>query len=81
MSMLIHTYLHKPLRKVKCPSTTTRLTAHFMCGLMPDLVFASIGKEYVMDDSECPYGDEVSLNNTNSYKYLCMVCDVFSTRR
>ena len=38
VSMLTHTYTHKPLRKVKWTSAITRLTAHLMCGLMFDLV-------------------------------------------
>ena len=38
VSMLIHTYPHKLLWKVKWPSAITRLTAHFACGLMSDLV-------------------------------------------
>ena len=46
------------------PSATTRLTAHFICGLMSDLVICKFRKSMVVHDTECPYWDQVSLNNT-----------------
>ena len=36
-----------------------------MCGLMSDLVICKLRKSMVIHDSECPYRDQVSLNNTN----------------
>ena len=39
VSMLTHTYPHKPRRKIEVTiCKITRLTAHFMCGLMFDLL-------------------------------------------
>ena len=38
VSMLTHTYPHKPLRKIKVTFAITRLTARFPCGWMSDLV-------------------------------------------
>ena len=32
--MLVHANPHKPLKKIKAPSTVTRLTAHLTCGRM-----------------------------------------------
>ena len=58
VSMLTHTYLHKPPRK-KVTYAITRLTAHFMLGLISDLVICKFRKSM----AECPY--QVSLNNTN----------------
>ena len=42
MSMVIYAYLHKALRKIKWSFTITRLTAHFMCGLISDLVILQV---------------------------------------
>ena len=41
------------------PSEITRLTAHFMCGLVSDLVICKFGKSIVIHDTECPYKDQV----------------------
>ena len=51
--------------KLKWPYAISRLTAHYMCGLMSDLVICNFRKSMVMHDTECPYWDQVSLNNTN----------------
>ena len=59
-----HIYPHKQLRKINLPSAITRQAAHVMCGLMSDLVICNHRKEMVMHDTECPYCDQVSLNNT-----------------
>ena len=71
VSMLTHTYPHKARRKIEVIiCKITRLTAHFMCGLMsgPDVWSADLHlliKSMVIHDTECPYWDQVSLNNTN----------------
>ena len=41
----IHTHTN-PLRKIKWSSAITRLTAHFVCGLMSDLVICKRWKGY-----------------------------------
>ena len=41
-----------------------RLTALVMCGLMANLVISKFRKCMVIHDIECPYWDQVSLNNT-----------------
>ena len=61
----------------------TRLTAHFMCGLMSQvsgfrfeafhLVWSGdlkFRKGMVIQDTECPYWDQVSSNNTNQTKFV-----------
>ena len=64
VSMLTHTYPHKPIR-LKWPYAITRLTAHIMSGLMSDLVICKFRKSMVTHDTKCPYWDQVSLNNPN----------------
>ena len=79
-----------PWERLKWPNSITRLTAHFICGLMSDMVICKFWKSMVMHDTECPYWDQVSLNNTNQtsgvacfHVYPCIqVSDVtFSTFR
>ena len=42
VSMLTHIYPHKPLREIEVTiCKITRLTAHFMCGLMSDLLICT----------------------------------------
>ena len=42
VSMLTHTYPHKARRKIEVIiCKITRLTAHFMCGLMSDLLICT----------------------------------------
>ena len=58
-------YTHtNPWGRLKWPYAITRLTAHFVCGLMADLVICKSRKSMVVHDTECPYWDQVSLNNT-----------------
>ena len=44
VSMLTHTYPHNPLKIEMTIYAITRLTAHFMCGLMSDLVICKFRK-------------------------------------
>ena len=60
----IHTYTN-PRGRLKWPCAITRLTTHFMCGLMSDLVICKFRKSMVIHDAECPHWDQVSLDNTN----------------
>ena len=39
-----------------------------MCGFISDLVICKFRKSMVIHDTECPYWDQVSLNNTNQTK-------------
>ena len=42
VSMLTHIYPHKPWREIKVTiCKITRLTAHFVCGLMSDLLICT----------------------------------------
>ena len=52
----LHTHTN-PWGRLKWPSTTTRLTAHFVCGLMSDMVICKFRKGVVMHDTECPFWD------------------------
>ena len=73
VSMLTHTYPHNPMRKIKVTiCKITRLTIHFMCSLMSDLVICKFGKSLVIHDTECPFWDQVSLNNTNKTKLIVL---------
>ena len=55
VSMLTHTCPHKPQRKIKVTiSKITRLTTHFLCGLMSDLVICKFWKSMVIHNTECP---------------------------
>ena len=59
-------YTHtNPWGKLKWPYAITRLAAHFICGLMSDLVICNFRKDMVIHDTECPYWHQVSINNTN----------------
>ena len=71
VSMLTHIlYPHKPLKKIEVTiCKITRLTAHFMCGLMSDLLICKFIKCMAIHDTECPYRDQVSLNNTNQTNF------------
>ena len=68
--MLTHIYPHKAWRKIEVTiCKITRLTAHFMCGLMSDLLILHLLiKSMVIHDTKCPFWDQVSLNNTNQTK-------------
>ena len=57
---------HKPLRRIKV-YVITRLILNLLFGvaLMSDLVICKFRKSMVLQDTECPYWDQVSLNNTN----------------
>ena len=59
----IYTHIN-PWEKLNLPYAITRLTAHFMCGLMSDLVICNFRKSMIIHDTECPCWDQVSLNNT-----------------
>ena len=47
-----------------------------MCGLMSDLVNCKVRKSIIIHDTECPYWDQVSLNNTNQtlFDHAYMLC-------
>ena len=60
VSMLTHTYPHKPQRKIKVTIyAIARMTANFLCGLTSDLVICKFRKSRVIYDTECPYWDQV----------------------
>ena len=57
---------HKPLRRIKVYVITRLiLTLLFGVALMSDLVICKFRESMVIQDTECPYWDQVSLNNTN----------------
>ena len=84
LNMLIHRYSRKHMRKIKWPSTTTRLAACFACGLRSDLVFAWKGKSMIIHDTECLCWDQMLLNITHSklpcnyfcytHPVICLLC-------
>ena len=43
-----------------------------MCGQISDLVIGKFRQSMVIHDTECPYWDQVALNNTNQTKISCL---------
>ena len=67
--------------RLKLPYAITRLTTHFVCGLMSDLVIHKFRKRIVLYDTECPYWDQVSLNKQNKAKPVKRSKWLFTTTR
>ena len=65
VNMLTDTYLNKPLKNIKWPSTISSLTAYFTCDLMSDLVICQHIKVYM--DIECRYWYQVSFKKNSKY--------------
>ena len=64
-----HTYPCKPLRKIKVTICNHQADSQlYVCGLISDLVNWKFRKSMVIHDTECPYWDQVSLNNANQTK-------------
>ena len=64
VSMLTHAYPHKPLRKMKWPSTITRLTAPLCVAWCLIRWFSSKAKRmWSHKDTKFSYWDQLSLNN------------------
>ena len=65
VSMLTHTYEHKPLRNIEV--TICNHQADSPLYVWPDVWSGElkVQKKYGPHDTECPYWDLVSLNNTN----------------
>ena len=59
--------------RLKWPSAITRLTTHFTCHLMFDLVICKHRKSIVMHDTKCPYWHQMSLNNTKTHTQACVL--------
>ena len=78
----IHAHTN-PTGRLKWLYAITRLTGHFMCGLVSDLGICKFWKSMVIHDAECPYWDQVSLNNTNQsyniYRYYHLFLDSTSS--
>ena len=64
--MLSHTHPYKPWGRLKWPHAITRLTSHFTCDLLSDLVMCKQKKSMVIHDTKCPHWNQVSLNNSNT---------------
>ena len=64
VSMLTHTYPHKLLRKIEVTICNHQADSP-LCGVMSDLVICKFKKSMAVHDTECPYWDQVSLNNPN----------------
>ena len=65
VSMLIHTYKHKPLRKNKVTICNHQAGSPFYVWLDVWPGDLQVQKSMVIHDIECPHQDQVSLNNTN----------------
>ena len=66
VSMLRYTYSHKSLRKVQSAHLQSPAWLHFH--FWPSVWFGDLKTEYsmVIHDTECPYWDQASLNNTDT---------------
>ena len=65
-SMLTHTYPHNTPRKIKSDHMQSPGWQPTLCVAWCQIWwFASLDKSMVIHDTECPYWDQVSLNNTN----------------
>ena len=66
----MHTHIN-PWGRFHWSYAITKLTAHCMCDLMSDLIWSisKYRKSMVIYDTECPYWDQVSVNNTNTNSY------------
>ena len=62
-----------PWGRLKWPYAITRLTAHFMCGLMSDLLHCEFKEYDVLYDAESPYWDQASLSNIKLKQQLKFV--------
>ena len=60
---------------IKWPSAITRLTTHIVYALASDLVNCKF-KEYDVYDAECPYWDQVSLNNRELTVQMLLCVDI-----
>ena len=67
VSMLIHTYPHKPLKK--WPFVITRLTTMLHISWCFTYWFANIEPCMIIHNTECPYSDPPSVNNLTSSSY------------
>ena len=68
-----YAYPHKPLKKIKCPSAIIRLTAHFKCRLMSDLVICKHKKEMVIHDTECPPWNQAHEEHKLAHLMIVMI--------
>ena len=68
VSMLEHTYPHKPQMKIRV--TIYSHQAESLLFVWPDVWSGDLQvyKSIVIHDTECPFWDQVSLNNTNQTK-------------
>ena len=55
VSMLTHTYPHKPVRNINWPSSIIKSTVHVVCGVMSGLVIRKHRQVMVIHDTECPH--------------------------
>ena len=67
VSMLTHTYPHKPLRKIAMSICNHQADSQLYVWL-DDLVICMFRKNRATHDRKCPYWDQVSLNHTNQTK-------------
>ena len=54
--------MQTPREHLKWPSTISRVTAHFVSGLVSDLVICKLKEHGVIYDTESPYWDQALLN-------------------
>ena len=62
----VHAHANR-FERLKWPYAIARMIAHFMCALMSDLVVCKFRQSMIIQDTECPYWDQASLNSTNLY--------------
>ena len=62
--MLTYIYPHKPLRKIEVTICNHKADSPLYDVMMLDPVICKFKKSIVKHDTECPYWDQVSYNNT-----------------
>ena len=62
---LTDSLLRSEFRFILTRSRSGMLTAHFVCGLTSELMICKFSRSIVIHDTECPYCDQLSLNNPN----------------
>ena len=71
----IHTHTNT-WGRLKWPYAITIMTAHFVRGLISDMVICKFRKFMVIHDTECPFWEQVSLNKTHPLSHLYLMCVV-----
>ena len=73
----MHTHTN-PWGRIQWLNAITMLTAHFMCGLMSDLVICKFQESMVILDTKCPYWGVINQHKPKpiSFPAAISICDI-----